>query len=157
MMMHGLVNPKFKGNSTFSDDKLQKNFLSYTQAHMAHCSALTHGHLVSLFAMKDAYLQFSFIAVVPLHTTLIFFLPIPYSQCYNFYTCIFSQCHHSIFLRFLHYISVVEKFSTNTLNLLPSHKSDVFIFQPYKSVFPHTLQNQANCYMSTTQSNVYRV
>jgi len=50
-----------------------KNFLSYIQAHMAHCSVLTHGHLVSLLAMKDAYLQFSFTAVVPLHITLIFF------------------------------------------------------------------------------------
>lgn len=61
------------GNSIYSDDKLQKNFLSYTQAHMAHCSMLTHGHLVSLLAMKDAYLQFSFTAVVPLHITLVFF------------------------------------------------------------------------------------
>jgi len=50
-----------------------KNFLSYIQAHMAHCLVLTRGHLVSLLAMKDAYLQFSLTAVVPLHIILIFF------------------------------------------------------------------------------------
>jgi hypothetical protein len=73
-----------------------------------------------------------------------FFLPIPYSQCYNFYTSISSQCHHSIFLRFLHYISVVEKFSTNTLNLLPSHRSDMCLFFSLTNQSFHTpTQNQA--------------
>jgi len=67
------------------------------------------------------------------------------------------QSMSPIFIRILHYISVVEKFSTNKLNLLPSHKPDVFIFQPYESVFPHTHIKPRITVTCPLQSNVYRM